>query len=158
MRPHDAVGGGNDRPRKASAASATIIPATAFVASTTEIPARFGSTCRTTIQPVGCPSARDATTKSSSRSCRVFPRITRAVPVQAVSPRTRNKVPSVVRSIAAPSAIKSSRNGNASSTSTVRIATSSKSTRGHGRRLPRSVDTRAASPQIDSAASVAASV
>ena len=78
MRPHDAVPGGTPTVRKLRAASARITSATSSVMMITTVFSTFGNRCLRMIHQPPAPVARDAVTKSRSRSESTSARTSRA--------------------------------------------------------------------------------
>jgi hypothetical protein len=77
-RPRDTLGGWTPNPRKDSVDSKMMDSATVRVAFTMIGPTAFGSMCLTMMRRFVAPSARDASTKSRSRSDRKSARTNRA--------------------------------------------------------------------------------
>ena len=69
--------------------SMMIMRATSVVPITMAGPRTFGSTCRSRMRPWVMPRARAAWTNSSSRTCIVLARVTRAKVVHSSSPSSR---------------------------------------------------------------------
>jgi hypothetical protein len=86
MFPQDGVGGCTPMPRKESADSVRIAPATPRVAATRTGASVLGRMCRKMMRASPAPCARAAATKSRSLSERVSARTSRDTPIHPVNP------------------------------------------------------------------------
>ena len=86
MEPQEASGYLMPRPRKLSVASVRMMPPRPMVACTMSSGMTFGTRWRKMRREMRMPVASVATMKSCSRRDRIWPRTTRATPVQPMMP------------------------------------------------------------------------
>jgi hypothetical protein len=124
--PQEIVGDWAPSPRKLKPASAIMLLPTPIVAVTMTGPSAFGRMWRKRIAPCPTPRARAAWTWSRSLSDSVSPRTTRAIVVQPSAVSTTATLSSPGRSNTAMSPMARISEGNAITTSVIRIRAESR--------------------------------